>query len=359
MQTKFQRVTDEIVRRIGEDVWPAGSLIPSEMSLAEVFGVSLITVKRAVNDLIKLGYLNRHQGRRGTFVKENSPEVASRLIGVAIDDVRDRFGAEVLRGIEDYLWDRRFHTLICNGDRNFDKVKDYFHSLLEYNIAGVIFCPVIDNGYLENNKEILDFLKINGLPNVLIDRYVPGTLANYVGANHRESSRQITEYLIAAGHTRIVIAVGIGCTSMDERLQGYIDAFENAGLPVDEKLIIRSNDNLLYRSPDDNELSLLKKQLKECGEFTCFYALNSRLLENGVRVLRAEGYGVGTEISIASHDEPYMDIQMNPAEIPHVVQPVYQMGWGAAQTLLTQIYSPDTPIIQKTLNSKFIKPSAN
>lgn len=47
----------------------AGALIPTEEKLCEMFGVSRITVRRAVSDLEQLGVVEKQPGR-GTFVKE-------------------------------------------------------------------------------------------------------------------------------------------------------------------------------------------------------------------------------------------------------------------------------------------------
>ena len=48
-------------------MYASGSRIPSEMELAKYYGVGRITVRRAIEELSRAGYLNRQQGR-GTFV---------------------------------------------------------------------------------------------------------------------------------------------------------------------------------------------------------------------------------------------------------------------------------------------------
>lgn len=57
-----------IVRRLSEGVWRPGEMLPSEKDLAAELGVSLGTVRRAVDSLEKSGIVNRVQGK-GTFVR--------------------------------------------------------------------------------------------------------------------------------------------------------------------------------------------------------------------------------------------------------------------------------------------------
>ncbi len=63
----YQQVMDDLKGEIARGVYASGSRIPSEMELAKCYGVGRITVRRAVEELSRAGYLNRQQGR-GTFV---------------------------------------------------------------------------------------------------------------------------------------------------------------------------------------------------------------------------------------------------------------------------------------------------
>ena len=63
----YQQVMDDLKGEISRGVYPTGSRIPSEMELAKSYGVGRITVRRAIEELSRAGYLSRQQGR-GTFV---------------------------------------------------------------------------------------------------------------------------------------------------------------------------------------------------------------------------------------------------------------------------------------------------
>ncbi|NML42264.1 GntR family transcriptional regulator [Ramlibacter sp. G-1-2-2] len=57
--------------QISRGVYPQGSAIPSEDQLGRLFGVSRITVRRAVTELVDAGWVEKRSGR-GTFVLARS-----------------------------------------------------------------------------------------------------------------------------------------------------------------------------------------------------------------------------------------------------------------------------------------------
>jgi len=63
----YHHLKNTLLAQIQSEKWESGELIPSEMELVRQFGVSRITVRQAIGDLVSTGYLVRQQGR-GTFV---------------------------------------------------------------------------------------------------------------------------------------------------------------------------------------------------------------------------------------------------------------------------------------------------
>jgi len=82
-----QRETRERVLELIEALTP-GDAIPSERQLGIDLGVSRLTVRAALDELVREGYLRRRRGA-GTFVSE--PKVAKGLtISSFSDDMRER-----------------------------------------------------------------------------------------------------------------------------------------------------------------------------------------------------------------------------------------------------------------------------
>jgi GntR family transcriptional regulator len=67
----YARLRDALAARIAALEWPSGSVIPTEPELAKFYGVSTHTLRKAVEQLVREGLLERRQGS-GTYVRRPS-----------------------------------------------------------------------------------------------------------------------------------------------------------------------------------------------------------------------------------------------------------------------------------------------
>ncbi len=65
----YIQLTDILLSKIHSGEWRTGHQIPTEEVLCRSFNVSKITVRRAINNLVVEGYLEKIQGK-GTFVRQ-------------------------------------------------------------------------------------------------------------------------------------------------------------------------------------------------------------------------------------------------------------------------------------------------
>ena len=72
----YFQLKEIIINKIKSHEWPVDSRIPTERQLCDIYKVSRITVRQALGELEREGYLYRKQGR-GTFV--TSPKIEQRL----------------------------------------------------------------------------------------------------------------------------------------------------------------------------------------------------------------------------------------------------------------------------------------
>ncbi|MCG2722378.1 MAG: GntR family transcriptional regulator [Thermodesulfovibrionales bacterium] len=70
-QKLYLQVYGIIKKKIETNEWQVGSQIPTEGELCKMFNVSRATVRTAVLELTRQGYLKRQQGK-GTFIKRNA-----------------------------------------------------------------------------------------------------------------------------------------------------------------------------------------------------------------------------------------------------------------------------------------------
>ena len=67
--TLFDQIESDLKEKIKNGIYQPGQKIPTETELIEAYGVSRITIRRAIEDLTKEGILTKKQGK-GTFVQD-------------------------------------------------------------------------------------------------------------------------------------------------------------------------------------------------------------------------------------------------------------------------------------------------
>ncbi|WP_434354876.1 histidine utilization repressor [Parasalinivibrio latis] len=95
---RFQQIKTYIEERIASKTWPAGHKVPTEAELCEQFGVSRMTVNKAIRDLTNQGLLERTP-RIGTFVchrKAESPLMDIRNIAEEVTSRGQQYHSEIV-----------------------------------------------------------------------------------------------------------------------------------------------------------------------------------------------------------------------------------------------------------------------
>lgn len=85
----YQQVKDFISRKIQDGSWKAGDRLPSEHELVAQFGMSRMTVNRALRELTEQGRIVRVTGV-GSFVAEQKPQSTLLQIANLASEIRQR-----------------------------------------------------------------------------------------------------------------------------------------------------------------------------------------------------------------------------------------------------------------------------
>lgn len=85
----YQQVKDYIAGGIQHGIWQAGDRLPSESDLVKKFGMSRMTVNRALRELVEQGRIRRTAGV-GSFVADEKPRSNLLQIASLAQDVRAR-----------------------------------------------------------------------------------------------------------------------------------------------------------------------------------------------------------------------------------------------------------------------------
>jgi len=138
---------------------------------------------------------------------------------------------------------------------------------------------------------------------------------------------------LALGHRRVgLLVTETEWTSDAGRVRGYRAAHEAAGVPLDERLVVR----IPFHAPDtDARVDALLSDHRP----TALFAANNLLADAAWHVLRRRRLRLPRDISLVAFDDvPWMEM-VDPG-ITAVAQPTQELGRTAARLLLERLDDP-------------------
>ena len=149
----------------------------------------------------------------------------TKSIGVVLSDISNPFFAVVARHIEDVADKAGYTVLFVSSDENSGKMERQIAGLLNKGVDGLIVVPC------EKSETILQKIKDDGIPAILLDRYLLDIDMSYVCLNNYDATFSATNHLISNGYNHIgIIANDAGLMHMRERVRGYKEAMIANGL---------------------------------------------------------------------------------------------------------------------------------
>lgn len=309
-------------------------------------GVSIATVSRVladkphVSDKARQTVLNAvaELGYRPNRAARSLRSQTSRRLGLIISDIQNPFFTAIVRAVEDVAYEHEYTLILCNTDEDAKREALTIDLMVSEQVAGVILSPTT-----VSSDETIGQLSKAGIPVVLVDRSLPDAVFDSVLVENVQSTSRLIHHLINNGHTRIGAVIGSADASTgSERQQGYELALEQAGLPIDDEL-------LLTGVPKANTGYDYTKQLLQLADPpTALFTGNNLLTLGALRAIHECGLSIPDEIAVVAFDEmDWMFVMQPPLTV--VAQPVYEMGKEAAELMLKRIQNPEMAPVHTVL----------
>jgi DNA-binding LacI/PurR family transcriptional regulator len=314
--------------------------LPSRTALAEKYGAARTTVERAISELIGEGLLYSRDGS-GTYVAESlspDPRVGRQAfisLGLVIPDIRHDTYPGILRGVEDVTNRSGINLIIGNTDNRADKQANYIEKLIDSGVNGIVIVPAI-----VGSTDLTSFHKLRerGIPIVFCNRGVEGFEAPRVISNNFYGAYIAVKHLIQRGCRNIAYISNPLYSTSYERVQGYTSALIEAGIGVDEQLILFEptfdSDRPGYRGMS----SLLKDNRRPDGVF-CF---NDAIAEGAYGALAEYGMHVGQDVLVIGYDDTSICERL-PIKLSSVQFKTYDIGTQAAELLIRMLQGEQVP----------------
>ena len=158
---------------------------------------------------------------------------ATKTIGFIVRDISNPFFGVVAQKIEQELRKAGYSMLVMNSDGDAEIEAANIKLLRRRKVDGLIASLVADDA--PKLKAALSELKA---PVVLIDREVKGLNASAIIGNHHQGVQDAVAHILQLGNRRIAFVSGSTRVFITrDRLQGFKDAFNNAGIKIPSDLI--------------------------------------------------------------------------------------------------------------------------
>jgi DNA-binding LacI/PurR family transcriptional regulator len=320
----------------------------SVRQIANELGISVATVSRAINQTSGVSKETRRkvlQAAEKYHYRPSTGRKPTNVIGLVYPDepVKSDLGdfeaallSGILRGVYEKKHDLTF--ISATRDKHVDEsFTQFFH---RKGVRAIIVRSLGDTGLVERiAKE--DF------PTLLVADRSENACVNYIDSISRDTSRKAIEHLLGLGHKRIGLAMhNIIDTDHEDRLAGYADALHQAGIAIDNDLIVKAEANT-----GGGEIMLTRLLELEAPPTAIFFTNPMSTIGALHKCLRI-GIKVPRDLSIIGFDDSVSRFQTYP-RYTAVCQDAVSLGVEAARWIARAAQSQETDTFREVRPTSF------
>lgn len=312
-------------RGLGRKAGRRAGNAPTINDVAIAAGCSPMTVSRVINGNAKVSDTARQAVNDAIQRLNYSPNRAARSlaggeqirIALLFDNPSASYLSEFLMGALAEA-SRLDVQLIVQSCDNLTAAKSLIRHLAEGGIQGFILPPP-----LCDDQTVLDLVAELDAIAIAVG---PGKATGSQGAvliDDFQAAYDMTRHIIGLGHERIGFIIGNPeQVAADRRLKGYVEAMRDAGLPIDDRLIVQGR--FTYRSGMDGAEKLLSVDPRP----TAIFASNDDMAAATVAVAHRRHLDVPNDITVCGFDDTDMASSIWP-ELTTIRQPIREMtAWA-------------------------------
>jgi len=337
----YKQVEDDIKEQIVRGELKVGDQLESQQTLAQKYGVSLITIKRALNDLINEGILFSRAGK-GTYVARRTPGVdyaKHQTIGLVLRDLNSPFFSLILRKVEELASEHNYNLLLSSSANRLEKEEDLIRHFLEIGVSGLIIASM---SHVYRATPIIRELHDENYPYIMVS-YMEDEDIYYVGTDNVEGGYMAAEHLIKLGYRKLGYINGEQGNLLGERRkQGFLKALNEYGLSFDPgfefRLRLRGEWND-YQS--GYEIGEHFAELSDRPE--AMFVYNDLSALGFERAVLDKGLRVPDDVAIVGFDDIKRGV-VAPVPLTTIHQPTDEIGAVAFEHLVKRIEGESVPV---------------
>lgn len=284
----YKIVYNDIIRKIKDGTIGIGDKLPTTKELAGLYGVSVVTIERALRKLQEMNIVYSVR-KGGTIVNGKKSKPFQKIIGCILPNSSPDCMA---------IFDSVCVTALLNNcfvecmDTQNDpkKEREFLEEILNGDFSGVI----IYEAYSTTNIEFVSKIRIAGIPIVFIDTAMEGIPAPLVTSDAISGEKYLIDYLVSKGHRKIAFFEWGRNVSPAERLrfEGFCRALLENNIPVSGEFIYTasrgSNFVKWYEALDEKPTAVV-----------CSNDVRASIVIN---LFKTKGYKIPEDISVVGYD---------------------------------------------------------
>lgn len=303
--------------------------------IAKEVGLTAATVSRALNNNPKISEKTRKLVQETAQKMNYEQNTLARAlksgksynVGVIVPRMDSNFFASVIRGIEEELYPKGYHVIVCQTHDQENQEAGNINSLLNAQVDGILMS--ISNAKTKN--KIFDNIAYKKVPLIFFDRKkeIPGVSS--VTIDDFNGAYQATKHLIEQGCKRIAhLSNNRSLEIFKNRYLGYKQAILDHGLEFDESLVIETFSKVIEGR------KTTKKLLKMANPPDAIFSSSDFSALGAIQEIKEQGLRIPEDISVVGFsNEPFTKFME--LSITSVDQSPIEMGRIAAKVFLKEV----------------------
>lgn len=248
------------------------------------------------------------------------------LIGLTYERPSPSYVVELQNGALARLENGRYRLVVLPFNHVANRPAELGKLLLRAGLDGVLLAPPACD-----QPELLDMLERQNLAYARITPHSDLDRGVVVAMDEVAAGHSVAAHILTLGHRRVGIILGDPSHAASRgRMEGYRQAFGEAGVPIDETQIVTGD--FTY----DVGYQVALELLRPASRPTAILAQNDDMAVAAIAAARDLGLAVPADVSVAGFDNSEVSRTAWP-QLTTVHQPVREMAWDAANRLIAAL----------------------
>lgn len=266
----------------------------------------------------------------------------SQLVGLLLPDVSTPFYCELLRCVQDVVFNRESDLVIYVSQGHTSQVVTRRIASARHLSGVIVVTP--RHGEDEALRSLGTELSV-----VVLDHRAEGSGFPHVTVDNLRAAHQATTYLIQQGRRRIGMLAGrLQVQSAMDRLRGYRLALEEADIVYDRNLVKQGDF-------EQSKAYLVMKRWIQSGEHLpdALFCANDIMAVGALQALKEHGLRVPDDIAVMGFDDLPLARTTSPP-LTTVAQPIYEMCEAAVRMLTRLIQGDELDVNRVVLEADLV-----